>query len=64
MMIEELSGKMWYLDIIKLRNARLCNNDKSTFHWPRHSGFTIMQGLAKWGRVRHIMAGNRINTTA
>lgn len=30
MMIEESSGKMWYLNIIKLRNVRLKNNTKIT----------------------------------
>jgi len=47
----------------KTRIARLCNNDKNTFHLPRHSSFTIMQGLAKWGRVRHNMAESFGNTT-
>ena len=32
------------------------NNDKNTIHLPRHSSFTIMQGFAKWGRVRQNMA--------
>ena len=40
----------------KLRNARLYNNDKSALYLPRHSSFTIMQGFAKWGRVRQNMA--------
>ena len=40
----------------KLRNARLCNNDKSTLYLPRHSSFMIMHTLADWGRVRHNMA--------
>ena len=34
-----------------------------TFHLPWNSSFTIMQGLAKWVRARHIMAENRINNT-
>ena len=29
------------------------NYDKSTFHLPRHSSFTIMHTFADWGRVRH-----------
>ena len=37
--------------------------DKSTFRVPRHSSFTIMQDLAKWGRVRHNMAESLANTT-
>ena len=40
----------------KLRNARLCNNDKSIIHLPRHSSFMIMHTFADWGRVRHNMA--------
>ena len=39
------------------------NYDKSTFHLPRHSSFTIMQDFAKWGRVRHNMAESLANTT-
>ena len=39
------------------------NYDKSAIHLPRHSSFTIMQGFAKWGRVRHNMAGSLANTT-
>lgn len=45
------------------KNKENQNNDKNIFHLPRHSSFTIMQDFAKWGRVRHKMAGNRINTT-
>ena len=37
----------------KLRNARLCNNDKNTLYLPRHSSFMIMHTFADWGRVRH-----------
>ena len=36
----------------KLRNARLCNNDKSTFHLPRQGKWTTCNsGIngAKWG---------------
>ncbi|RGF67680.1 hypothetical protein DWZ43_09140 [Ruminococcus sp. AF32-2AC] len=39
------------------------NYDKNIFHLPRHSSSTMMQGFAKWGRVRHKMAENCINTT-
>ncbi len=35
----------------KLRNARLCNNDKSTFYLPRHSSFMIMHTFADWGNT-------------
>ena len=34
---------------------KIDNSDKNTIHLPRHSSFTIMQGFAKWGRVRHNM---------
>ena len=34
------------------RNAGLCNNDKSTFHLPRHSSFMIMHTFADWGNTR------------
>ena len=31
---------------------------------PRQASFTIMQGFAKWGRVRHNMAESLVNTTS
>ncbi|WP_418412155.1 hypothetical protein, partial [Anaerobutyricum hallii] len=35
----------------KLRNARLCNNDKSALYLPRHSSFMIMHTFAEWGKT-------------
>ena len=35
------------------QNKEKQNNDKSTFHLPWHSSFTIMHTFADWGRVRH-----------
>ena len=32
----------------KLRNARLCNNDKNTVYLSRHSSFMIMHIFADW----------------
>ena len=46
-----------------LQNRQKQSNDKSTLRVPRHSSSTMMQGSAKWGRVRHKMAENCINTT-
>ena len=40
----------------KLRNARLCNNDKSIIHLPRHSSFMIMHTFADWGNTGQNMA--------
>ena len=40
----------------KLRNARLCNNDKSTIYLPRHSSFMIMHTFADWGNTGQNMA--------
>ena len=37
----------------KLRNARLCNNDKNTVYLSRHSSFMIRHIFADWGRVQH-----------
>lgn len=39
------------------------NNDKSTFHLPRHSGFTIMQDFVKWGNTGHNKADEMRDTT-
>ena len=39
------------------------NNDKSTFHLPRHSRFTIMQSFTKWGNIGQNVAQTRMNTT-
>ena len=47
----------------KLRNARLCNNDKSTFHLPRHSSFTINHTFAKWGNTEQNKADGKGDTT-
>ena len=47
----------------KPRNARLCNNDKSTIHLPRHSSFMIMHTFADWGNTGQNMAENLGNTT-
>ena len=47
----------------KLRNARLCNYDKSTIHLPRHSSFMIMHTFADWGNTGQNMAENLGNTT-
>ena len=38
-------------------------NDKSTFHLPRHSSFTIMQDFAKWGNIGHNKADELNDTT-
>ena len=35
---------------------RYDSNGKNLIYMPLHSSFTIMQGFAKWGRVRHNMA--------
>ena len=40
----------------KTRNARLCSNDKNTFHLPRHSSFMIMHTFADWGNTGDNMA--------
>jgi len=45
----------------KLRRNK--NNDKNTFHLPRHSSFTIMQSFAKWGNTGKNVAQTRMNTT-
>ena len=47
----------------KLRNARLCNNDKSTFYLPRHSSFTINHTFANLGNTGHNMAQTLVITT-
>ena len=40
----------------KLRNARLCNNDKSSVYLLRHSSFMIMHTFADWGNTGQNMA--------
>lgn len=40
----------------KLRNARLCNNDKNTLYLPWHSSFMIMHTFADWGNTGQNMA--------
>ena len=47
----------------KTRIARLCNNDKNTFHLPRHSSFMIMHTFADWGNTGHNMEESLGNTT-
>ena len=47
----------------KLRNARLCNNDKSTIHLQRHSSFTINHTFANLGNTGHNMAQTLVITT-
>ena len=48
---------------ISRQNKEKQNYDKSTFHLPRHSSFTIMQDFAKWGNTGQKVAENRMNTT-
>ncbi|WP_270363539.1 hypothetical protein, partial [Eubacterium ramulus] len=43
--------------------ARLCNNDKSVIHLPRHSSFMIMHTFADWGNTGQNKAESLGNTT-
>ena len=47
----------------KPRNARLCNNDKSTLYLPRHSSFMIMHTFADRGNTGQNKAESIENTT-
>ena len=47
----------------KLRNAGLCNYDKSALYLPRHSSFMIMHIFAKWGNTGQNMAESIENNT-
>ena len=47
----------------KLKNARLCNNDKSFLYLPRHSSFTINHTFANLGNTGHNMAQTLVITT-
>ena len=40
----------------KLRNARLCNNDKNTFHLPRHCDKVTCESAVVWAKTGEILA--------